>query len=300
MRTWNRSARGFTLIELLVVIAIIAILIGLLLPAVQKVREAAARSQCTNNQKQLVLAAHNFQGTYNYLPPTNGPVSPSGTTAPTLNSGGPHVHLLPYIEQSNLYALMNQSCGQNSWCTGPGYYNTIIKNYICPSDPSVSAPYLNAQVEGGVSSIAANILAFGKYTVTASGPPPSVVWSSSQAWNSLTNAFTDGLSQTIFFTEKYGNCSSSGGSVWATSCTCNQWNPVVNWDSGYAPLMFQVQPNPWGSSACNPYAPQSGHTGGINAGMGDGSVRFCSQSMSFTTWQMAMVPTDGLPLPSDW
>jgi len=158
---------GFTLIELLVVIAIIAILIGLLVPAVQKVREAAARSQCQNNLKQIALAALNYESTYKVLPP-GGVVSPNATTGGyTLGApyAGPYTgtlaFLLPYVEQQNVYdQLMTVSNGglfklnttTGAWAystppfdyssgvsptNGTGYphvCDTRISTYVCPSD----------------------------------------------------------------------------------------------------------------------------------------------------------------------
>src|SRR5262249_31996887 len=101
--------RGFTLIELLVVIGIIAGLIGLLLPAVQKVREAANRMKCQNNLKQIVLAAHNYESTYGSFPPGAGqlPIRPSGTPASGTQRPSPQALILPFVEQANKYAQFN-------------------------------------------------------------------------------------------------------------------------------------------------------------------------------------------------
>jgi prepilin-type N-terminal cleavage/methylation domain-containing protein len=107
----SRPRSAFTLIELLVVIAIIAILIGLLLPAVQKVREVAARAQCQNNLKQLALAAHNFHDVNKHFPYGK---SPSYAGAPIYARWSAHSQLLPYMEQGNLYNLLNFAAPPNT------------------------------------------------------------------------------------------------------------------------------------------------------------------------------------------
>jgi prepilin-type N-terminal cleavage/methylation domain-containing protein/prepilin-type processing-associated H-X9-DG protein len=123
---------GFTLIELLVVIAIIAILIGLLLPAVQKVREAAARTQCTNNLKQLGIAIHAYHDANGKFPFEDGPTNlpANGMAAPSI-----YVQILPYIEQNNLYDQMSaQPGGLNNFLGNQTIANTVVvKIFLCPS-----------------------------------------------------------------------------------------------------------------------------------------------------------------------
>jgi prepilin-type N-terminal cleavage/methylation domain-containing protein len=146
MRSSRRSRSAFTLIELLVVIAIIAILIGLLLPAVQKVREAAARTQCSNNLKQLVLATHNLNDTYSRLPPAIGTFPPSNAAIPP-NYGSAIFFLLPFFEAGTVYknsagiagatpGSANTIFAGGNW---PGFntaFSTPLKVFQCPSDPS--------------------------------------------------------------------------------------------------------------------------------------------------------------------
>jgi prepilin-type N-terminal cleavage/methylation domain-containing protein/prepilin-type processing-associated H-X9-DG protein len=165
--SWRRA---FTLIELLVVIAIIAILIGLLLPAVQKVREAAARTTCRNNLKQLGLAAHNYQSNYGNLPPGyNGP-DPNihyTTGGPSIFTGGP-VHftgvlwyLLPYVEQNAVYDMTpnmkNAAFVGQWWSVNPDWTaaHTNIKVFICPADTDDrqdSAACLHTFAPNGIST----------------------------------------------------------------------------------------------------------------------------------------------------
>jgi len=236
----RRHARGFTLIELLVVIAIIAVLIGLLIPAVQKVREAAARAQCTNNLKQISLGVHNYADTYNLMPQIwqqnySGP----GRANPR-STGSMFYYMLPFVEQKALYDYGTPS---NPQISASSFKNSaqacndkLIGFYICPSDPTnpsnfddlgesyvpnyTGSQFTNA-ITGAVGAVgfsyAGNVMIFDPNLLEDLASSTSAE-TGRPRWRDVASAMPDGTSNSIAFAHRYKVCSST---IYGT--TRNPW-----------------------------------------------------------------------------
>lgn len=291
MKKQRRERRpGFTLTELLVVIAIIAVLIGLLLPAIQKVREAAARIQSANNLHQLVIATHNYADSNGqFLPNVTGFNYYSHDHDPSL-----FLSLMPYVEQGNLFASYKERFSGRAFGS-----QFVIKVLLDPADPTLPNP------PEAVSSYAANAVVFAR--------------------EAKLDRIPDGASNTIAYAEHYAfGC---GGQEYTWVMDENTWTfppspqgvtvfrvasfadqaqgdvyPVT--DAGLSVshgsvdgLTFQVRPK---ISECDPRLAQSPHSGGMLVALVDGSVRTLSPGMSPATYWGAVTPAGGEVLGPDW
>jgi prepilin-type N-terminal cleavage/methylation domain-containing protein len=315
---------GFTLIELLVVIAIIGILIGLLLPAVQKVREAAARVQCQNNLKQLALACHNYASSYRDRFPSYcvGTTDSSGYETSVL-----YWSLLPYIEQQPLYAQLGKTGGNYFGVYYPlnlYAFSPPVIIYGCPSDPTFGNGV--SPVGLGLVSYQANFQVFGN---PASGdnagenglaPPENCA-----GFPNLRSSFRDGTSNTILFAEAYAQRPPQGGDA-GSYYACAGWDadfgPIFAFGSadgktnysngmtnggpaatgvvGPASVFISVSPTDWLAATSYRGVTVALHTGTMSVALADGSVRGLSVGMSGTTWWALCTPGAGDLPGSDW
>ena len=308
--------QAFTLIELLVVIAIIAILIGLLLPAVQKVREAAARISCGNNMKQLGLATQNYVSAHGILPPMFG--GPQGSPYLSVQPayGSLDFYLLPYLEGTAIVASANGNSANAK--------NQPVKFFLCPSDPTLLG---NTYIDPGTGPWASTNYAANVWVFDFRGT------------GDLSTSMPHGTSTTVIFAERYKECNNVAAGaktdpVWAafpplapnppnptntypTNGTMNSvagfgWN-TFNGANGCNGCLgagaiypdytnaaggtFQTAP---AATSCDFTITQAGHTGVVLAGLGDGSVRAVNSGVSSASWLSVCVPISQVPPGRDW
>src|SRR5262245_36048787 len=293
---------GFTLVELLVVIGIMAVLIALLLPAVQRIRAAAARVQSLNNLKQVSLACHNFHDATETLPPAQGARSPGqGTIGPV------HFHILDYIEHGPVLRNAQGSKGFARWDIN-GTFGKVIPTYLSPSDPTVTTGLANLGALWAKTSYGYNFQVFGNGRMAGS---PDVALGNPNTTNiafwfgrTRLSAIPDGTSNTIMFAEKIAQCGRwlaavDGAGLW--SCEFNQRRPgfAINGAAANSTgpgSMFQVSPDP---ATCDWNLASTPSSTAILVALCDGSARPLAANTAPAIWWGALQPNDGGPR-GDW
>ena len=320
MKTLRRNSfrHAFTLIELLVVIAIIAVLIALLLPAVQQAREAARRSQCKNNLKQLGLALHNYHDNCKILP--NNSLDATSWTG--IQKGTQLTQLLPYVDAQGLYKKIdfNVFNTESINIDGKPVYSFVIQSFICPSDtidpgngggraftnyaPSMGAQQMDPHpaATGCPSYPPAGFYTGGYFGGTAghgntmTGDNSSGLWSR-MTWSARLRDVTDGTSNTIAMGEVRPRCSDHvnngwyhNNSIWvATTAPINFKTCSNDEDQGLAAANVCNQWYTWNTSQ----GFKSRHKGGAHFVMADGAVRFLNDTIAYDTYQKLGARKDG-------
>ncbi len=290
MKRNNQKTRGFTLIELLVVIAIIAILMALLLPAVQQAREAARRTQCKNNLKQIGLAMHNYESAHSRLPSSGQGLSFTAPYTPYFDKHSTFVHILPFIEQANLYSQFDFRFAYNETDTNKEVARKVIPGYLCPSA---------ALRQGNQDSQNYGAIDYGATLHTNIDPATGIPGSAflapgALAWNySKLSDITDGTSNTIAIGEDVGRndgMKSLYDDPYAPGLKRSHWrwaDPDNAFGVSWTPNLHR---SPWGGPASCPWIEMncgandelfSFHTGGAHILMCDGHVRFLSDSIDY-------------------
>ena len=319
------SKSGFTLVELLVVIAIIGILIALLLPAVQAAREAARRSQCTNNLKQCGLGLHNYNDTYKILPPG---AFYGGTVADGIGFRGSLLtRILPFVEQEALYDMFDFRTSTDNQVASTAFSdgNTLLTSvaipvFLCPSDNSfrklgstpsqVSVANYHGSM-GPTNSMSNNsgcscteVSVWSAYSRkspnTAADNPAGVFTRLGWSYQCAFQDVRDGLSNTIFMGEVRVDCSGHVRNGWSRSNRWGMYTQIpINYDSCYE---SQAAAEADGMTGCNARCNwntevgfKSLHPGGANFLFGDGSVHFLPETIDHWMYQYLGDKDDGNP-----
>jgi prepilin-type N-terminal cleavage/methylation domain-containing protein len=298
------ARKAFTLVELLVVMAIIAILMGLLLPAVQKVRDAAARTRTMHNMRQCAIGIANYESAKGRYPPAldwSNPLAPNNGPYGTI-----FYHLLPFVEMDNLLnsgayqPVAGQTAYQANVANPVAAYTRPVPSYKDIQNPGMDADGIARGAAAGWGGVGwgASYPLFGGL----SGPIGGLTsWTNNS--KRTVDDIRDGTSNTFMFVQKYTTCNtggSQGGTLWAYWANA-QWSPWFGYpalgssDTTYVGpnSKFQIAPLPYDSAACNPYLTQSTRITGICVVFCDSHTAFISSDVSNGTWWALVTPASG-------